>query len=197
MKKYSLWKLAGLFLAVALTFGGCADANLPVYDDTTGGGGGTGDNTTADSGYLADVTALDAVLSLNNPTAFAFVTINGQRELAFIDGFNLGSNEGRLMLVNPFDQNAGANGLPVVQIMATTGIDPDLGPALDRPFDLISDGTNLYVSVGFGLANEGKILKVSNITLQNGTATADFEDLTDDFQLPLNPLFMTLVTGPG
>ncbi|MCA9780055.1 MAG: hypothetical protein KC800_25185, partial [Candidatus Eremiobacteraeota bacterium] len=72
---------------------------------------------------------------------------------------------------------------------------PNVGPDLDSPFAIVSTGTEIYISVGFGQTNDGKIVRVNNF-IQNGNAiNATFTDITANFTPPVNPAYMTIVSN--
>lgn len=164
---------------------------------TTTTTGGTGNNT-----FLNPVTGTNFVNSLNNPTSFVTMNVNGNPRIFLLDGFRTqGAGTGRLLAVDP----NGATPLTPIQVTAANGSDSrftvGLG-SLISPFDIQTDGTNLYLSVGFGVSNEGAILRVSNLqqTGTSGPITGVFEVISDDngttaSVFSVNPCFMTLVGG--
>ena len=238
MKKHSLIKLAGLFVAAALAFTGCdsggsdpgvvlgggggtsvTGGGTTTTTTTTGGttgfgitggsltgafggtggssgtgsGGSSGGSTgvtggtgTGGNGFLGSVGIVDLETGLNNPTDFNAVLIGGVPRFVIVDGFRQGANQGRLLA---------SNGTDFVQVGANQGTDPNVGPDLDSPFAIVSTGTEIYISVGFGQTNDGKIVRVNNF-VQNGNAiNATFTDITANFTPPINPAYMTIVSN--
>jgi len=240
LKKHSLIKLAGLFMAAALAFTGCDSGGSDGVvlgggggTSTTGGGsttttttttggttgfgitggsltgafGGTGGSSgtgssggstgnpggntgntggTAGNGFLGSVGILDLETGLNNPTDFSAIVVNGTARFVVIDGFRQGANQGRLLI---------SNGTDFVQVGANQGTDPNVGPDLDSPFAMVALGNTLFISVGFGQTNDGKIVRVDNFQ-QNGNAiNATFTDITANFTPPINPAYMTIVSN--
>ena len=161
---------------------------------TTTGGGGT--NT-----FLNPVTGTNFINSLTNPTSFVSMNVNGSSRIFLLDGFRNGQSNGRLLAVSP----NGATPLTPVQVTAAAGSDARFtvgSGAITSPFDIQTDGTNLYLSVGFGVNNEGAIVRVSNLqqTGTTGPITGVFEVISDDngttaSVFSVNPCFMTLVGG--
>lgn len=169
--------------AAAATGGAATTAATGAAATTTGGA----TNTT----FLNTVTASNFITSLNNPTAFTALTVGGTPRLFVLDGFQTGQNNGRLLAIT-------ADGLtPVGQVTDSSGNNL---ANLDNPFDLQSDGTNLYISVGFGVNQDGAILRVSNLQVVGTTISGNYEIISDDpgnatADFLVNPTFMTLVGG--
>lgn len=164
---------------------------------STGTGTATGTGTgTGGGGFLGPVTPSDLRSGLNNPTAFATVLVGGQPKTFFVDGFRAGQSLGRLLSVDT-SAAAGPSGLPLQIVQANTG--SPLTAQLNSPFDMVSDGANLYITTGFGFPADGAIIRVSQFQVVGGNITARFENITAGVAFPVNPAFMTLVriTGTG
>ena len=182
--------------SMAGTFGGGTGGAAGGGGVATTAGGGAAAGTT--DGAAAGTTGtpvinnfLDATsptvirASLDNPTVFTELVVGGVPRVFIVDGFQLGSNNGRVF---SFDSSAGAS---VVQEILPNA-DSTASAALTNPFDIVTDGTDLFVSVGMGSFQEGGIIRISNITDTGGVLTGTFEDLTDTAVTPINPAYMTL-----
>ena len=161
----------------------------------TTGGTTTGGTTGLPPGASGTVTRTQLYSGLANPTAAAVI---GGR-VFYVTGFNLGANNGRLFT---FDlaaavANPALNTPAVVQVTAAGG--SPLNEALTNPFDLITDGTNLYISVGTNSVGDGRIVQVSGINVVSATqVTATFTNITATANpVPNNPLFLEGVTIGG
>ncbi len=154
---------------------------------TSGTSGGTGTTTAGNTtgGFLGPVEDAGQVASLNQPTQMVRV---GSR-IYFVDGFGL-ANNGRLMYTTV---DANNNFTTPVQITGATG--SPVSSVLVNPWGLVSDGTNLYISVGFNSPQEAGILRVSNINATANTAT--FTELTGAATFMDNPAFMLLANVDG
>ena len=242
LKKHSLIKVAGLFMAAALAFTGCdsggsdpgvvlgggggtsvtgggttttttttstggttgfgiTGGSLTGAFGGTGGSSGTGSGTgtgtgtgtatgtgsgTAGNGFLGSVQPLDLETGLNNPTDFSAIVVNGTARFVVLDGFRQGASQGRLLI---------SNGTDFVQVGANQGTDPNVGPDLDSPFAMVALGNTLFLSIGFGQTNDGKIVRVDNFTQTATGVNATFTDITANFTPPVNPAYMTIVSG--
>ncbi len=177
----------------------------------TGGTSGTGTTGTGTSGtgttggatgggaFSNPVGLEDSVTSLNNPTQVVRIG----NTVYIVDGFNFGNN-GRLLA----SQVTIANGVPTLgpltQVAAQAG--SPASPTLPNPFGLATDGTDLFISVGFNNFGQGAILKVSNLTASNNTVTGRYEDITDTLTgtaasgnttRPVSPAFMLIANVNG
>lgn len=176
--------------------GGTGGGSSTTGTGTTDGGstdGGGDDGGTTDGGGGDPVSLFNRSVSLETSTPPAAGTFNptqivriGNR-VFYLDGFILGQDNGRLM---SFTVNSTASGTtfstpgPITAAGGSTE-----SSSLDNPFGLATNGTDLFISVGYNIATDGAILKVSNITGNTGT----FERLTLDVTpgaIPLNPLFL-------
>ncbi len=140
--------------------------------------------------FLQTVRERATVPSLSNPTQM----VRQGNRIFYLEGFNLGQNNGRLMSVTVTSGAGGTTFSAPVQITAT-GTSPETAN-LDSPFGLATDGTNLFISVGFGIATDGAILKVSNLSGN----IARFERINLDTSpgaVPLNPAFLLVTNVDG
>lgn len=162
---------------------------------TTGGTTTTGTTTGLPPGAQGPVTRTQLYSGLGNPSASAVI---GTR-VFYVTGFNLGANNGRLFTFDIAQAvaNPAVNQPAAVQVTAATG--SPLNEALTNPFDLITDGTNLYISVGTNSVGDGRIVQVSNINVVSATqVTATFTNLTASATpVPNNPLFLQRISVGG
>ena len=179
---------------VAATGGAAAGTTAGATAGTTDGAaaGTTGGATGAPivNNFLDATTPTVIRASLDNPTSFTGLVVGGTPRTFLVDGFQLGSNNGRVF---SFDPNTTPD--VVQEVFATP--ESTASPALTNPFDVVADGSNLYVSVGMGSFQEGGIIRISNITDTGGVLTGTFDDLTDQAVTPVNPAYMTLATVAG
>lgn len=171
---------------------------------TSGGTSGTTDGSTdssttdgTDSPTVDPVVQFTQAVSLEvsaagftNPTQMARI---GNR-VFYLDGFNLGANLGRLMSFTVTSTAGGTTFSTPTQVTSVAG-SPE-SSSLDNPFGLTTDGTDLFITVGFNIATDGAVLKVSNITGN----TARFERITLDVSpgaIPINPAFLFVTTVDG
>lgn len=168
----------------------------------TGGGTTTTTTTTTTGGstgssnFLNAINPVDFRTGLNNPTTVASVRVSGVSRAVIVDGFRLGQANGRVLVLDDsgtFDPATG--GFPILNIQRSQA--STFTGSLTSPFDVVSDGNSLYVSAGFDAFGEGAIIKISNLTLANGTVTGTWQNLTQNSQLPNNPAFLTLVGTSG
>lgn len=156
-------------------------------------GGVTSPSTTGGSGFTSDMNGVDAVTALNNPTQFLRL---GNR-IYFVEGFDLGQSNGRLRFVSLVPNAAGTGFAVTTPTTITAAPGSPRTEGMTNPFGLVTDGSDLFISVGFGVPDQGEIVKVSNL---NTTAnTARFEDITNDDTAGflINPAFMLVETVDG
>ena len=173
------------------TGGGSAGSAFTGSGSSSAGNTGT---TGGNGGFLGPVAPTDVRTGLNNPTAFTSITIGGNLRTVILDGFNLGINQGRLLVIDQTGNIDPQNGgFPLIPVTAANT--SPLGAELTSPFDMIQDlDGRLYISVGFDVANEGKIIRVDGFQQSGNTITANFTDITAArTPPPLNPAFMTFV----
>lgn len=183
-----------------LNFGGSGSTGGTTTTTTTGTTSTTTGTTTTTTGgttggnsFLTALTGTNFRTGLNNPTSFASVNVSGVGRTAIVDGFRFTGPNGRLLILDEtgtFDANTG--GFPIIEVQRSA--DSTFTDALTNPFDIVSDGNSLYMSVGFEVSNEGKIIKVSNLTQNGNTITGKFDELTSGTTPPFNPAFLTLVS---
>lgn len=183
-----------------LTFGGSGTAGGTTTTTTGGTTTTTTGTTTTTTGtttgsttFLNPVTGTNFRTGLNNPTAFTTVAVNGVAQVVLVDGFRFGQANGRVLMLDQAGTfNASTGGFPIKEIQRTTA--SPFKAALTNPFDVVSDGTSLYISAGFEASNEGAIIKISNLTVTNGDIVGTWTDLTANVEIPRNPAFMTLAS---
>lgn len=164
-------------------------ATTPTTTTTDGSDDGpTVDPVTA---FTRAVTLEASVIGIINPTQMVRV---GNR-VFYLDGFNSGQDNGRLMVTTITRTATSTTFSAPVAITATPDSFPET-ESLDNPFGLVADGTDLYISVGYGISTDGAILKVSNFSGN----TARFERITLDVgpgAVPLNPTFLFIANADG
>lgn len=170
---------------------GGTTTNTTGTTTTTDGGSGTTTSTggTGTGGFLGSAPRTAQVTSLNNPTQMSRLG----NQVYFLDGFDFGANQGRLLSTQV--TSTGLN-FPV-QIRPAQGSPVQ---SFSNPWGIVNDGTNLYISVGFGANQEGAILRVSNIVFSGTnpvTATATFTNITTQAGPISNPTFMTTAIVGG
>lgn len=179
----------------------------------TSTGGTTGTNTTTGTtggstgaipfNRTLQTTPAVSLSALNNPTQV--VRLNNT--VFILDGFGLGNN-GRLLASTVTITNGVPTFSTPVRITARTP-DSNVTDTLVNPYGLATNGTDLFVSVGFGSFGNGAIIKVNNIAAQgNGQFVATYENITDTLTgtaggstaataNPVNPAYMLIGTVDG
>ena len=152
----------------------------------------TGTDSPADpvAAFTRAVSLETSVTGIINPTQMVQI---GNR-VFYLDGFNSGQDNGRLMsftITSTVTGTTFSTPAPITKIIGS----PE-SESLDNPFGLATDGTDLFISVGYGISTDGAILKVSNLAGN----TARFERITlgvTPGSLPLNPTFLFVANVDG
>ena len=191
--------------------GGGGGSSSGTGTGTSTGTSGTGTSTGTSGGATAAVpfnnrlqpTPAVSLTGLNNPTQV--VRLNNT--VFILDGFGLGNN-GRLQASTVTITNGVPTFSTPVRITARTP-ESNVSDTLANPYGLATNGTDLFLSVGFGSFGNGAIIKVSNISAQsNGQFVATYENITDTLTgtgagstaataNPVNPAFMLVGTVDG
>jgi hypothetical protein len=192
---------AGL-TGATLTGIGSGNGGSSGTSSTTGGTSGTGSTGTSTtgtstgtggSGGFGDALQPDPIgqiTSLNNPTQM----VRLGNTVYFVDGFGLGNN-GRLLASSITVTGDTVTFGDPVQVTAKAGSAESA--TLINPFGLATDGTDLFISVGFNSPPDAAILKVSGLTATGGAISGTFSNLIEGADFPVNPAFMLVATVNG
>ena len=213
MGKNIILRCFSLMIASALVLAGCGhDTRSDTTDppNIVGGGGGPAAAAAAaaaavavgpggafpNNNFLLNPVTETRVTGRNNPTQI----VTAGTRVYYIGGLAAGQNNGRLFVAevpSPFAPNP----VPTFLEVGAAAGSPEVN-TFNNPFGLValdpsSNTSDLFVSTGFNINLDGRIIRISNVTIAGGVATATFTRVGNNAGTGaiVNPAFLMIANG--
>jgi len=159
---------------------------------TTTTTGSTGDN----AAFLAQpLTGADFRTSIDAPADFDSVVVGNSVRTLILSGFGMGPNAGRLNYLDT-SGTQGVNGLPMSAVNNNGTGNIPVSNTLTNPVDIEVVNNEVFITDGFDNFGDGRIIRISEISIAGGVMTGRWDNLTTVGDIPQNPMYMAF-GGPG